>query len=116
MEFFEKAFNWLANISARLPKIDFKTYFIVVVAVIVGIGVIIALTYFGSRARKLINASKKNRKISRQRGSNRRRQRQRFHGALLLVQSSAILARQLGAISRRAFRLSERHRQRQERV
>lgn len=59
MEFFEKAFNWLANISARLPKIDFKTYFIVVVAVIVGIGVIIALTYFGSRARKLINASKK---------------------------------------------------------
>lgn len=59
MEFFEKAFNWLANISARLPKIDFKTYFIVVVAMIVGIGVIIALTYFGSRARKLINASKK---------------------------------------------------------
>lgn len=59
MEFFEKAFNWLANISARLPKINFKTYFIVVVAVIVGIGVIIALTYFGSRARKLINASKK---------------------------------------------------------
>ena len=59
VEFFEKAFNWLANISARLPKIDFKTYFIVVVAVIVGIGVIIALTYFGSRARKLINASKK---------------------------------------------------------
>ena len=59
VEFFEKAFNWLANISARLPKINFKTYFIVVVAVIVGIGVIIALTYFGSRARKLINASKK---------------------------------------------------------
>ena len=59
MEFFEKAFNWLAEISSKMPAIDFKTYFIVVVAVIVGIGVIVALTYFGSRARKLIGASKK---------------------------------------------------------
>lgn len=59
MEFFEKAFNWLAELSSKMPAIDFKTYFIVVVAVIVGIGVIVALTYFGSRARKLIGASKK---------------------------------------------------------
>lgn len=59
MEFFEKAFNWLAELPSKMPAIDFKTYFIVVVAVIVGIGVIVALTYFGSRARKLIGASKK---------------------------------------------------------
>lgn len=59
MEFFEKAFNWLAELSSKMSAIDFKTYFIVVVAVIVGIGVIVALTYFGSRARKLIGASKK---------------------------------------------------------
>ena len=59
MEFFKKAFNWLAELSSKMPAIDFKTYFIVVVAVIVGIGVIVALTYFGSRARKLIGASKK---------------------------------------------------------
>lgn len=59
MEFFGKAFNWLAELSSKMPAIDFKTYFIVVVAVIVGIGVIVALTYFGSRARKLIGASKK---------------------------------------------------------
>lgn len=59
MEFFEKAFNWLAELSSKMPAIDFKTYFIVVVAVIAGIGVIVALTYFGSRARKLIGASKK---------------------------------------------------------
>lgn len=59
VEFFEKAFNWLAELSSKMPAINFKTYFIVVVAVIVGIGVIVALTYFGSRARKLIGASKK---------------------------------------------------------
>ena len=59
VEFFKKAFNWLAELSSKMPAIDFKTYFIVVVAVIVGIGVIVALTYFGSRARKLIGASKK---------------------------------------------------------
>lgn len=59
VEFFEKAFNWLAELSSKMSAIDFKTYFIVVVAVIVGIGVIVALTYFGSRARKLIGASKK---------------------------------------------------------
>ena len=59
VEFFEKAFNWLAELSSKMPAIDFKTYFIVVVAVIVGIGVIVALTYFSSRARKLIGASKK---------------------------------------------------------
>ena len=62
MEFFEKAFNWLANISARLPKINFKTYFIVVLSVISGIGVITAFTLLGSHARKLYVSSKKIRK------------------------------------------------------
>lgn len=59
MEVFEKAFNWLADLSSKLPTINFKEYFIVVVAVLVGIGVIIALTLFGSRAGKIKKASKK---------------------------------------------------------
>ncbi len=59
MEIFKKAFEWLANLSSKLPEIDLKTYFIVVIAVIAGIGVIIGLTYFGSRAFKLKKACKK---------------------------------------------------------
>ena len=62
MDFFEKAFNWLANLSSKLPAIPFKTYFIVVIAVLIGVGVIVALTYLGSRAFKLASASKKIRK------------------------------------------------------
>ncbi len=59
MEVFEKAFNWLADLSSKLPAINFKAYFIVVVAVLAGIGIIIALTLFGSRAGKIKKASKK---------------------------------------------------------
>lgn len=59
MEIFEKAFNWLAQLSSKLPVIDFQMYFIVVVAILLGVGVIVALTYLGSRAFKLIAASKK---------------------------------------------------------
>lgn len=59
MEVFEKAFNWLADLSSKLPAINFKAYFIVVVAVLFGIGVIIALTLLGSRAGKIKQASKK---------------------------------------------------------
>ena len=62
MDFFEKAFNWLANLSSKLPAIPFKTYFIVVIAVLIGVGVVVALTYLGSRAFKLASASKKIRK------------------------------------------------------
>lgn len=59
MEFFEKAFDWLADISAGLPQIKFKAYFIVVLAVLFGIGVIFAFTYLGSHSAKLTRASKK---------------------------------------------------------
>lgn len=62
MDFFEKAFNWLANLSSKLPAIPFKAYFIVVIAVLIGVGVVVALTYLGSRAFKLASASKKIRK------------------------------------------------------
>ncbi len=58
-DFFSKAFTWLADISAKLPKIDFKTYFIVVISLLIGIGVITALTFFGSYRFKLTAACKK---------------------------------------------------------
>lgn len=59
MGFFKEAFDWLANLSTKLPEIDFKTYFIVVVAVLAGVGLIVALTLLGSRSFKLKKASKK---------------------------------------------------------
>lgn len=59
MEFFSKVFTWLANLSSKLPQIDLKAYFIVVLAVIAGTGLIIGLTFFGSRAYKLKVACKK---------------------------------------------------------
>lgn len=59
VEFFEKAFNWLANGSSKLPKIDFQIFFIVVVAVLFGLGIVFAFTYLGSKSFKLIKASKK---------------------------------------------------------
>ena len=59
MGFFSKAFDWFANLSNKLPKISFKTYFIIVVAVILGVCAIIALTFLGSRAAKLKSACKK---------------------------------------------------------
>lgn len=59
MEFFSKVFTWLANLSSKLPQVDLKAYFIVVLAVIAGVGLIIGLTFFGSRAYKLKSACKK---------------------------------------------------------
>lgn len=59
MEFFEKAFNWLADISSKLPKIDFQIFFIATVAVLFGLGIVFAFTYLGSKVFKLIKASKK---------------------------------------------------------
>lgn len=62
MEFFEEAFHWLAGVSEKLPVVDIKMFFIVVLSVILGIGVIIAFTLLGSHARKLYVSSKKIRK------------------------------------------------------
>ncbi len=59
MEFFSKVFTWLANLSSKLPQIDLKAYFIVVLAVIAGTGLIVGLTFFGSKAFKLKAACKK---------------------------------------------------------
>ncbi len=59
MEIFSKAFNWFAELSQKLPQIDHKTYFIVVIAAIIGTAVIVALTLLGSNCRKIKNASKR---------------------------------------------------------
>ncbi len=59
MEVFEKAFNWLAELSAQLPSIPFKMYFIIVAAVLVVLGVVVALTLFGSSSFKLTKACKR---------------------------------------------------------
>lgn len=59
MEFFENAFNWLADVSSKLPKIDFQIFFIATVAVLFGLGIVFAFTYLGSKVFKLTKASKK---------------------------------------------------------
>ena len=59
VEFFSKIFTWFANLSSKLPQIDLKSYFIVVLAVIGGVGLIVGLTFFGSKAHKLKAACKK---------------------------------------------------------
>lgn len=59
MEFFEKAFTWLAGLSTKLPVIDFKMYFIIALAAIALVWVITALTLLSSRSKKLIRACKK---------------------------------------------------------
>ncbi len=59
MEIFEKAFDWLASLSSKLPEIPFKAYFVVVLAVLLAVGVVFAFCYLGSRASKLTRASKR---------------------------------------------------------
>lgn len=59
MEFFEKAFAWLADVSSKLPKVDFQIFFIAAAAILFGLGIVFAFTYLGSRSFKLIKASKK---------------------------------------------------------
>ncbi len=62
MDFFEKAFQWLADLSQKLPAVDTNLFFIVVLAVIFGLGIVIAFTLLGSRARKLFVSARKIRK------------------------------------------------------
>ncbi len=57
MEFFSKAFDWFAELSTKLPNIEFKTFFIAVLAIIGGTALIVALTLLGSNCRKIYNAS-----------------------------------------------------------
>ena len=58
MEFLKKAFTWIADLSAKLPKADFRIFFIAVAAIIFGVGIVFAFTYLGSKNFKLIKASK----------------------------------------------------------
>lgn len=58
MEFLKKAFTWIAVLSAKLPKADFRIFFIAVAAIIFGVGIVFAFTYLGSKNFKLIKASK----------------------------------------------------------
>lgn len=62
VDFFEKAFQWLAEVSQKLPAVDTNLFFIVVLAVIFGLGIVIAFTLLGSRARKLYVSARKIRK------------------------------------------------------
>lgn len=62
MDFFEKAFQWLAEVSQKLPAVDTNLFFIVVLAVIFGLGIVVAFTLLGSRARKLYVSARKIRK------------------------------------------------------
>ena len=62
VDFFEKAFQWLAEVSQKLPAVDTNLFFIVVMAVIFGLGIVIAFTLLGSRARKLFVSARKIRK------------------------------------------------------
>ena len=58
MEFFEKIFDGIASLSAKLPAMDVKAIFIIALCAISAIGIIIGLTYLGSSALKMKRASK----------------------------------------------------------
>ena len=57
MEFFEKIFDSITELSAKLPAIDLKAIFIIALAAIGAIGIIIGLTYLGSATSKIKRAS-----------------------------------------------------------
>lgn len=59
MEFFENVFNSIADVSSSLPAISIGTFFIVVLAFVIGDGLVCGLTYFASSAYKMKVASKK---------------------------------------------------------
>jgi hypothetical protein len=59
MDFFADVFNWLARLSAKMPAIDFSTYFFVVLGALAALALVIGLTYFGTPAFKLMRASRK---------------------------------------------------------
>lgn len=59
MTFLRTVFEWFASLSAKLPAIDIKAYFIVVLATIAFAGIVVAFTHLGSSAHKLKVACKK---------------------------------------------------------
>ena len=56
MEFFEKIFDSITELSAKLPAIDLKAIFIITLAAIGAIGIIIGLTFLGSATSKMKRA------------------------------------------------------------
>ena len=59
MEFFKKIFDGMTSLSQKLPAIDLQSIFIIALVAIAGIGIIIGLTYLGSKASKMKNACSK---------------------------------------------------------
>ena len=62
MEFFEKIFDGITELSAKLPAMDVKAIFIIALCAISVIGIIVGLTYLGASTYKMKSASKKVRK------------------------------------------------------
>ena len=58
MEIFEKIFDGIVSLSAKLPAIDVKAIFIIALASIGAIGIIVGLTYLGSSASKMKRAGR----------------------------------------------------------
>ena len=58
MEFFEKIFDGIASLSAKLPAMDVKAIFIIALCALGAIGIIVGLTYLGASAYKMKRASK----------------------------------------------------------
>ena len=59
MEFFKKIFDGMTSLSQKLPSIELQSIFIIALIAIAGIGIIIGLTYLGSKASKMKNACSK---------------------------------------------------------
>ena len=56
MEFFEKIFDSITELSAKLPAIELKAIFIITLAAIGAIGIIVGLTFLGSATSKMKRA------------------------------------------------------------
>ena len=56
MEFFEKIFDSITELSAKLPAIDLKAIFIIALAAVGAIGIIVGLTFLGSATSKMKRA------------------------------------------------------------
>lgn len=59
MEFLSKVFSWIANLSAKLPSVNFKAFFIVVLVSIAVVGLGILASYLWSRPFRLNSSCNK---------------------------------------------------------
>ncbi len=58
MEFFEKIFDGITSLSAKLPAMDVKAIFIIALCALSVIGIIVGLTYLGASTYKMKRACK----------------------------------------------------------